>query len=206
MWHFHRRGTPSVKACRLCQLPQGGSLYVADRKLYKSSPLGGAGEHSEPERVLSWPSAPFFQTASPSPSPSVTPRSPFCRLWRHLPPAGGSLSKGEALAKRQSFRHLPTAPLGGAVAQRLRGHQSAEPEKTVKRSSRQTGVNLQFFSGGAHCFGFVKGEEPLTCCGVGGVQRKGGGSRNTPPYLWPSGASQPGGRQQRPHIARGSGC
>ena len=29
----------------------------------------------------------------------------------------------------------------------------------------------------------------LLHCGVGGVQRKGGGSRNTPPYLWPSGAS-----------------
>ena len=36
-------------------------------------------------------------------------------------------------------------PLGGAVAQRLRGFESAEPEKTVKRSSRRTGVNLQFF-------------------------------------------------------------
>ena len=28
---------------------------------------------------------------------------------------------------------------------RLRGFKSAEPEKTVKRSSRRTGVNLQFF-------------------------------------------------------------
>ena len=37
------------------------------------------------------------------------------------------------------------APRGGAVAQRLRGFESAEPEKTVKRSSRRTGVNLQFF-------------------------------------------------------------
>ena len=37
------------------------------------------------------------------------------------------------------------APPGGAVAQRLRGFESAEPEKTVKRSSRRTGVNLQFF-------------------------------------------------------------
>ena len=36
-------------------------------------------------------------------------------------------------------------PLGGAVAQRLRGFKSAEPEKTVKRFSRRTGVNLQFF-------------------------------------------------------------
>ncbi len=44
--------------------------------------------------------------------------------------------------KRQLLRLLPP---GGAVAQRLRGYQSAEPEKTVKRSSRRTGVNLQFF-------------------------------------------------------------
>ena len=29
----------------------------------------------------------------------------------------------------------------------------------------------------------------LLRCGVGGVQRQGGGSRNTPPCLWPSGAS-----------------
>ena len=60
---------------------------------------------------------------------------------------------------------------GGAVAQRLRGFQSAEPEKTVKRSSRRTGVNLQFFSGVAHFFRIVKGVQPLTRCGVGGVQR-----------------------------------
>ena len=47
-------------------------------------------------------------------------------------------------AKPQSLRAYPL-PLGGAVAQRLRGCKSAEPEKTVKRSSRRTGVNLQFF-------------------------------------------------------------
>ena len=47
-------------------------------------------------------------------------------------------------AKPQSLRACPL-PLGGAVAQRLRGFKSAEPEKTVKRSSRRTGVNLQFF-------------------------------------------------------------
>ena len=52
-------------------------------------------------------------------------------------------------------------PLGGAVAQRLRGFKSAEPEKTVKRSSRRTGVNLQFFSGVALCFGVKRGEQPL---------------------------------------------
>ena len=49
----------------------------------------------------------------------------------------------------------------GAVAQRLRGFKSAEPKKTVKRSSRRTGVNLQFFSGVALCFGVKRGEQPL---------------------------------------------
>ena len=47
-------------------------------------------------------------------------------------------------AQAQSLRACPL-PLGGAVAQRLRGFKSVEPEKTVKRSSRRTGVNLQFF-------------------------------------------------------------
>ena len=54
------------------------------------------------------------------------------------------------MAWRESFRQSrklcrwERSP-GGAVAQRLRGFKSAEPEKTVKRSSRRTGVNLQFF-------------------------------------------------------------
>ena len=56
-----------------------------------------------------------------------------------------SSPKGRALGKAAKFTAIPTAPPGGAVAQRLRGHQSAEPKKTVKRSSRQSGVNLQFF-------------------------------------------------------------
>ena len=51
---------------------------------------------------------------------------------------------GKFPAKPQSLR-AGVLPLGGAVAQRLRGFKSAEPEKTVKRSSRRIGVNLQFF-------------------------------------------------------------
>ena len=54
------------------------------------------------------------------------------------------------LPRRGSFiradrKMLKSSPFGGAVAQRLRGFESAEPEKMVKRSSRRTGVNLQFF-------------------------------------------------------------
>ena len=128
-------------------------------------------------------------------SPAAMPPAPHSVATRHLSPAGESLSKGTAKlpqskpdgfasslwegafgmavqfpAKPQSLRACPL-PLGGAVAQRLRGYKSAEPEKTVKRSSRRTGVNLQFFPVGAHFFRIVKGEQPLTRCGVGGVQR-----------------------------------
>ena len=49
-----------------------------------------------------------------------------------------------AFCESAALRTCPL-PIGGAVAQRLRGFKSAEPEKTVKRSSRRTGVNLQFF-------------------------------------------------------------
>ena len=44
---------------------------------------------------------------------------------------------------------------------------------------------LAFFRFDFH-IGIVKGEQPLTRCGESGVQRQGGGSRNTPPCLWPA--------------------
>ena len=79
-------------------------------------------------------SAAFCESAvlrlASSPSPS--------RLRRATSPKGRGLGKEMKFAGRN-------APPGGAVAQRLRGFKSAEPEKTVKRSSRRTGVNLQFF-------------------------------------------------------------
>ena len=59
-------------------------------------------------------------------------------------------------------------PLGGAVAQRLRGY-GWRSEKSVKAIA-PTGAALAFL-----CFDFffriVKGEQPLARCGVGGVQR-----------------------------------
>ena len=64
------------------------------------------------------------------------------------------------LRKRSAYGGRPCSP-GGAVAQRLRGFKSAEPKKTVKRPSRRTGVNLQFFFGAAHFFGVKRGEQPL---------------------------------------------
>ena len=74
---------------------------------------------------------------------------------------------GEFLAEVQSFRER-LLPLGGAVAQRLRGYKWRS-EKSVKAIA-PTGAALAFL-----CFDFffrfVKGVQPLTRCGVGGVQR-----------------------------------
>mgnify|MGYP007059971765 FL=1 len=69
--------------------------------------------------------------------------------------------------KVQSLRECPL-PLGGAVAQRLRGYKWRS-EKSVKAIA-PTGAALAFL-----CFDFffriVKGVQPLARCGVGGVQR-----------------------------------
>ena len=70
-------------------------------------------------------------------------------------------------AQAQSVRAC-SLPLGGAVAQRLRGFKWRS-EKSVKAIA-PTGAALAFL-----CFDFffriVKGEQPLARCGVGGVQR-----------------------------------
>ena len=60
------------------------------------------------------------------------------------------------------------SPLGGAVAQRLRGYKWRS-EKSVKAIA-PTGAALAFLCFD-FCFRFVKGVQPLTRCGVGGVQR-----------------------------------
>ena len=57
---------------------------------------------------------------------------------------GGGICSA-AFSESAVLQAAGSLPLGGAVAQRLRGFKSAEPEKTVKRSSRRIGVNLQFF-------------------------------------------------------------
>ena len=74
---------------------------------------------------------------------------------------------GKFPAKVQSVRAC-SLPLGGAVAQRLRGFKWRS-EKSVKAIA-PTGAALAFL-----CLDFffriVKGEQPLARCGVGGVQR-----------------------------------
>ena len=96
----------------------------------------------------------------------------ICALIRRYAPPSPDRGKASVVAikfpaKVQSFRACPL-PLGGAVAQRLRGYKWRS-EKSVKAIA-PTGAALAFL-----CFDFffriVKGEQPLARCGVGGVQR-----------------------------------
>ena len=99
-------------------------------------------------------------------------------VWNELPQSkpdsfASSLWEGafgmvvQFSAKVQSLR-VCLLPLGGAVAQRLRGY-GWRSEKSVKAIA-PTGAALAFL-----CFDFffriVKGVQPLARCGVGGVQR-----------------------------------
>ena len=96
----------------------------------------------------------------------------ICALIRRYAPPSPDRGKASVVAikfpaKVQSFRAYPL-PLGGAVAQRLRGYKWRS-EKSVKAIA-PTGAALAFL-----CFDFffriVKGVQPLARCGVGGVQR-----------------------------------
>ena len=79
----------------------------------------------------------------------------------HLPRSGGVFPQGgKAFGKTANLTAPPKAPLGGAVAQQLRGNRSAEPEKTVKRSSRRRGVNLQFFPVEPTALGLSRASSP----------------------------------------------
>ncbi len=95
-----------------------------------------------------------------------------CALIRRCaPPSPDRVKASAAVAKfpaqPQSLRACPL-PLGGAVAQRLRGY-GWRSGKSVKAIA-PTGAALAFL-----CFDFffriVKGVQPLARCGVGGVQR-----------------------------------
>ena len=106
-------------------------------------------------------SAAFCESAAlrlaSSPSPSL--------LRKSTSPKGRGLGIAVQFpAEVQSLRACPL-PLGGAVAQRLRGFESAEPEKTVKRSSRRTGVNLQFFRWEPTSLGLSRASSPWPVAG-----------------------------------------
>ena len=118
---------------------------------------------------------------------------PFLPLARHLPPTGGSLSPRGKTTFSVSLS-LDSSPEGRAFWRYGKlshsDFKSAEAENTVKRSSRRTGVNLQYFRLEPTALGSERGEQPLSRCGERGVQRVRGGSRNTPLTLWPSGATR----------------
>ncbi len=93
--------------------------------------------------------------------------------WRErAEPSPSRLAPCHLPRKGEVLLYLPEGaeklPLGGAVAQRLRGYKWRS-EKSVKAIA-PTGAALAFL-----CFDFffriVKGEQPLARCGVGGVQR-----------------------------------
>ena len=97
-------------------------------------------------------SSPKGRAKSTAGSFLVVPNTLASRLtaWLSLrgktsPAPGEDVTAGDKKGNLARERLRGLAPPGGAVAQRLRGYKSAEPEKTVKRSSRRTGVNLQFF-------------------------------------------------------------
>ena len=115
-------------------------------------------------------------------------------------PDRGKSVKGRAIGSPSKFSVSPeTCPLADVSRSREAfrcgkpshsDFKSAEAENTVKRSSRRTGVNLQYFRLEPTPLGSERGEQPLSRCGERGVQRVRGGSRNTPLTLWPSGATR----------------
>ena len=81
-------------------------------------------------------------------TPSVKP----CRAC-HLPHKGGFGSAVKFLGRPQSLR-VRLLPLGGAVAQRLRGFQSAEHKKSFSEAT-------WIFCMEPNSFGVTRGEQPL---------------------------------------------
>ena len=109
-------------------------------------PLGGAVARSAAEGVI------WVRT------PSVKP----CRAC-HLPHKGGFGSAVKFPSRPQSLR-VRLLPLGGAVAQRLRGFQSAEHKKSFSEAT-------WIFCMEPNSFGVTRGEQPLVCNGDDRGQR-----------------------------------
>ena len=65
----------------------------------------------------------------------------------------------------------------------------AQATQNWRNTKNPLAERLGFFVWSPTALGSERGEQPLSRCGVGGVQREGGGTRNTSPCLWPSGAS-----------------
>ena len=102
--------------------PPKGELFVIWRQAEQNLPLRGRWHRAAmTERVLSVPPALFLSGLTLSVTFGDT-SFPFLSHKRHLPPVGGSLSKGEALAKpstscfyQEVYRHAKDSPFGRAV-------------------------------------------------------------------------------------------
>ena len=131
--------------------PEGGAFRHLPVSRAKPPPFGGGGFAKQRRRGF-----------SPLNSPSHLALLDASPLWD-----GAFGMAVQFPAQAQSVRAC-SLPLGGAVAQRLRGFKWRS-EKSVKAIA-PTGAALAFL-----CFDFffriVKGEQPLARCGVGGVQR-----------------------------------
>ena len=165
----HRYAMPDSPFCRLRDIfPRPGEVFPQ-----RESPWHGGKVSGQTVTPSGFARGSLFEGAAARSAAEgvIRVRTPSVIAARcHLPHGGRLWQCGKVSGQTVKLAGA-LAPLGGAVAQRLRGFKSAEPEKTVKRSSRRTGVNLQFFPVGAHFFRIVKGEQPLARCGVGGVQR-----------------------------------
>ena len=71
------------------------------------------------------------------------------------------------------------------LRQRRKSALPESPQEIFARRRESPGESVQ----GLPFQGMEGGVQPPPRCGVRGVQRWGGGSRNTPPCLWPSGAT-----------------
>ena len=129
--------TLSVKACRLCQLPLGGSLW-RDRILCSSTGRCRRFEMASACALAIFSGKIIFISR-------LSRSAERSKRYFHGRGRNGKQHLQHCFLRKHGAAGERLLPLGGAVAQRLRGFKSAEPEKTVKRSSRRAGVNLQFF-------------------------------------------------------------
>ena len=128
---------PTSSAERSKRISTGGVVKangICSAAFCESAALGG----KYPLSLLT-----SFAASSPKGAPELPQSKPdgfASSLWEG---AFGMTGKFQAQAQSLRARLLPRGELSSVA--RLRGSKSAEPEKTVKRSSRRTGVNLQFF-------------------------------------------------------------
>ena len=122
-------------------------------------------------------------------SPKVTERAPPLPCGELPPQRLRGLQIGEARKKCNGDDRRQRRIQGGAVGAAVSRTRVPLKARSGRWAPQPVLAKRLAFFRFDFSFGVERGEQPLSRCGVGGVQRQGGGSRNTPPYLWPSGAS-----------------